>query len=167
MAKQIGIAAITIIVIVALIVCFVPFIECQEKAPRDYKVLDAYFTECGSTYYVPPSPSYPEMPSLTGGHYNCAAAFRVIVENTDTEIGSYTVEFNLTDKNCWGGVVGTHTIKKIDAIIAPGKNATFQKRAYLSTTFKDKWSYKVIPDTKTIYERVTLLQYIISKISQK
>lgn len=167
MSRKIGIAAATIIVIVALIVCFVPFIECQEKAPRDHKVLDAYFTECGSSYYVPPSPSYPEMPSLTGGHYSCTPAFRVIVENTDTEIGSYTVEFNITDKNYYGEVAGTHTIKRIDAIIAPGKNVTFQQLAAITKIFKDKWSYKVIPDTKTTYERVTLLQYIISKINQK
>ena len=129
---------VMLVIIIALIICLVPFITYQEKIPYDYEVLNASCSyDCGGN------------PSDILSAW-CYPVYRVTIKNTDTEIASYVVEFT----------VPNYTLED-DGVVAPGNKKTFEVRGggmpgswFVFNYTTENWSYKVIPGMKTTYKRV-------------
>ena len=153
MGKKIGIA-VGVIILVALIVCFVPFIGYQEKTPLSYKVIDTHFKPGHrETSYVWDSP-FGEPHSVTGG--SPAEAY-VVIQNTDNEAGLFSVQF--TFYNWYSSK--TYSYEE-NAVIKLGENATIRCQSPLSSLGdNDWWNYEVVPGIKTTYGRVSLLDYLL------
>jgi len=154
MSRKIGIAVATTIVIVALIVCFVPFMGYLEKTPLSYEVINTHFEPGHSeSSYVWDSP-FGE-PHLVIGRTPAEAD--VVIQNTDNEAGLFSVQFTF-----YNGWINRTYFYEENAMIKLGENATIRCESPLTSLDDDHWwDYEVVPGTKTTYRRVSLLDYLL------
>jgi|TARA_Y100000310_G_C20329557_1_gene644605 hypothetical protein len=146
---KIGIVPVAVVALVAAVIFFfVPLIEEKEPyykdEPLSYREIDSYaIAHSGSE--VPPV-GMPSGPYVEGF---------ILIENTDTVPGVFTVNFIFTTPNI--------TFADNDsARIVPGEVKTLKGVTAIDMGEDWEWSLNITPDTKSVayQKKVTLFEYV-------
>lgn len=192
--KKAGIATAMIIALVALAVCLIPLktvaynvivdyqdtetyyvdepYEAEVAEPLDYKVVNSYTAEETLTHET--SISIGGIGESSNTWEEIIPVACVVVENTDTASGVFTISFSVTEPL-------DAFFLAIPLDLAPGETKTAKCLAYEL----GDWEYRVIPSTKTVtkteyrqvqkqrtvtkqrvetqYKKVTLLDYFLGE----
>ena len=143
------VVAILVVVVVALVAAFVPLVEARNAEPLSHEVQS--HVEKGSLsilwfYRIEPGVGHTPPPVKTTYH----PIGHVSVKNTDTVQGTFRITITFYSDN---EEYGEEFVLELE----PGQVGSVQHKTDIRYQGDWTWWYEVIPDTKTVTERVSVL----------
>jgi len=163
------ISSVVIVLIVAIVICFIPLIQVSYSVDERYQATETYPVQVDKPL------NYRETRAYNGEKWNLSlgayAECSVSIENIDTVPGTFVVDFTFTTLR--------RTFSDSDrAYILPGEVTTLKGLADIAMGEDWTWSRKITPATKTItetrerevwktrpvmrYKKITMLEYLTS-----